>query len=110
DGETTAQGGHGDSSLVSKRARITLMIALVLVSVNLRPILTGLGPVLDSVRDSLHLSAAAIGMLITLPVLCFGGFAPFVPRLLRFASPEPLILFALAIVVAGIGLRSCFGV
>jgi len=93
----------------SDRSRLALIAALVLVSVNLRPMLTGLGPVLDSIRDSLALSGAAIGMLITLPVLCFGAFAPFVPRLLRFTSPERLILIALGVLVLGIGLRSLFG-
>lgn len=71
--------------------------------------LTGLGPMLDSIRASLDLSGAAIGMLITLPVLCFGAFAPFVPRLLRFASPERLIMQAMGVLVVGIGLRSLFG-
>lgn len=93
----------------SDRSRLALIAALVLVSVNLRPMLTGLGPVLDSIRDSLALSGATIGMLITLPVLCFGAFAPFVPRLLRFTSPERLILVALGVLVLGIGLRSLFG-
>ncbi|MDX3894445.1 MFS transporter [Pusillimonas sp.] len=93
----------------SDRSRLALIAALVLVSVNLRPMLTGLGPVLDSIRDSLALSGATIGMLITLPVLCFGAFAPFVPRLLRFASPERLVLIALGVLVLGIGLRSLFG-
>lgn len=94
----------------SDRSRLALVAALVLVSINLRPMLTGLGPVLDSIRDSLGLSGATIGMLITLPVLCFGAFAPFVPRLLRFNSPERLIMLAMAVLVFGIGLRSLFGV
>src|SRR5690606_22430962 len=55
------------------------------------------------------LSGAVIGMLITLPVLCFGAFAPFVPRLLRFTSPERLVLIALGVLILGIGLRSLFG-
>ncbi|HUH87674.1 MAG TPA: CynX/NimT family MFS transporter [Pusillimonas sp.] len=88
---------------------MALIAALILVSINLRPMLTGLGPVLDSIRESLQLSGAAIGMLITLPVLCFGAFAPFVPRLLRFASPERLILWSLGVLVVGISVRSLFG-
>lgn len=88
---------------------MALIAALILVSINLRPMLTGLGPVLDSIRESLQLSGAAIGMLITLPVLCFGAFAPFVPRLLRFTTPERLIFLALGVLVIGIGIRSLFG-
>jgi len=107
---TLARDGGRSSETESDRSRLALIAALVLVAVNLRPMLTGLGPVLDSIRDALSLSGAAIGMLITLPVLCFGAFAPFVPRLLRFASPERLILIAMGVLVLGIGLRSLFGI
>jgi len=95
---------------VTVRSRLVLIFALCMVSMNLRPMLTGLGPLLDSVRDGLGLSGAHIGLLITLPVLCFGAFAPFVPRLLRFMSPERLILVSLAALAVGIGVRSLFGV
>ena len=96
--------------MASDQSRLALIAALTLISINLRPMLTGLGPVLDSIRESLALSGATIGMLITLPILCFGVFAPFVPRLLRFTSPERLILLALGVLVVGIGVRSMFGV
>lgn len=94
----------------SIRSNWTLILALVLISINLRPLLTGLGPVVDSIRASLQLSGTAIGLLITLPVLCFGAFAPFAPRLLRFASAERIILIAMIVLIAGIALRSLFGV
>lgn len=93
----------------SDRSRLALIAALILVSVNLRPLITALGPVLDSVSASLNLSGTAIGTLITLPVLCFGAFAPFVPRLLKFSSPENIILYSLGVLVVGLGLRSLFG-
>src|SRR5690606_24102088 len=94
----------------SIRSNWTLILALVLISINLRPLLTGLGSVVDSIRASLQLSGTAIGLLITLPVLCFGAFAPFAPRLLRFASAERIILIAMIVLIAGIALRSLFGV
>jgi len=96
--------------MANDRSRLEFIFALILISVNLRPMLIGLGPVLDSIRESLSLSAGAIGTLITLPILCFGAFAPFVPRLLRFMSSEKLILLSLGILVVGIGVRSFFGV
>lgn len=60
-------------------------------------------------RLSLQMSGSAIGLLLTLPVLCFGAFAPFAPRLLRHHSAERIILAGLAVLAAGIGLRSLFG-
>src|SRR5690606_14337916 len=98
EGNATSPGRSTQSPKhISDRSRLALIAALALVSVNLRPLITALGPVLDSVSASLNLSGTAIGMLITLPVLCFGAFAPFVPRLLRFSSPERLILYALGV-------------
>lgn len=108
--EPTHRVSGQSEKMASDQSRLALIAALALISINLRPMLIGLGPILDSIRDSLALSAAAIGMLITLPVLCFGVFAPFVPRLLRFTSPERLIMLALGVLVFGIGLRSLFGV
>jgi len=91
-------------------SRLVLVLALMLVAANLRPALISVGPVLDSVQESLHLSASAAGFLITLPILCFGIFAPFVPRLLRHASAERIIFLGLLLLAFGIALRSVFGV
>lgn len=87
-----------------------LIFAICLVAVNLRPTLTSLGPLVDSVRTGLDLSGSTIGILITLPILCFGAFAPLAPQLLRYQSAERIILVGLAVLVLGIGLRSLFGV
>ncbi len=112
--EHTSHPSHAGRDPTEKmardRSRVGFIIALTLISINLRPMLIGLGPVLDSIRDSLSLSAGAIGTLITLPILCFGVFAPFIPRLLRYMSSEKLILLSLGILVIGIGVRSLFGV
>ncbi|TAL79645.1 MAG: MFS transporter [Burkholderiaceae bacterium] len=89
---------------------VALVLALVLVACNLRPALLSLGPVLDSVQDSLHLNASASGFLIMLPILCFSAFAPLVPSLLRRWPAEQLILLCLIILAFGIGLRSLFGI
>lgn len=90
--------------------QLTLIVALILVAANLRPVLISLGPVLDSVQASLQLSGTASGLLITLPILCFAGFAPFVPRLLRYWSAERLVLWGLLLLAIGIAVRSLFGV
>jgi len=86
-----------------------LVLAIVFVGMNLRPALLAVGPLMDSIQLGLDLSAVALGALITLPVLCFGAFAPLAPRLLRFQSAERLILLSLLILVVGIGLRSILG-
>ena len=82
---------------------------ILYVSVNLRAPLVGVGPVIDSIRVGLGLSGTELGVLFTLPVLCFGVFAPFAPRLLRLLPPEPLIFYSLIALTLGIALRSVLG-
>jgi len=106
---TAAKPSAADSSTTGRSSPLALVVALFLVSVNLRPTLISLGPVLDSVQASLGLSETAIGFLITLPVLCFGAFAPLTPGLLRYLSAERIILLAMVGLVGGIILRSLFG-
>lgn len=91
-------------------SRLILFFAIMYVGMNLRPALLSVGPLVDSMQTSLGVSAVMLGVLITLPVLCFGVFAPFAPRLLRFQSAERLILLNLLLLVVGIALRSLFGI
>ncbi len=99
-----------DSDAPTTRQQVWLIATLVFICLNLRPMLTGLGPVLDSVRQALQLSNTSVGLLITLPILCFGLVAPAVPRLLPYFSAERLVTLGMIVTVIGIGLRSLFGV
>lgn len=60
--------------------RPLLLLAMLLIGLNLRPVLAALGPVLAAIRADLHLSYGQAGLLSTLPVLCMGGFALLAPR------------------------------
>ncbi len=87
-----------------------LLLGLVLVALNLRPALSSMAPLLGQVSDSLGLSAAAAGLLTTLPVLCLGLFAPLAPILSRRFGAERVVLGVLMLLAAGIALRSQFAV
>ncbi|WP_423358637.1 CynX/NimT family MFS transporter [Pseudomonas citronellolis] len=87
-----------------------LLLGLVLVALNLRPALSSLAPLLNTVREHTGLSAAAAGLLTTLPVLCLGLFAPLAPRLARRLGAERAVLAILLLLAAGIVLRSLFPV
>lgn len=80
-------------------------IALMLVAANLRPALTGVGPLLKTIQDDLSLSAAAAGLLSSLPVLIFAAFAPLA-RLARRLGVERMLLVGLLVLTAGLLLRS----
>jgi CP family cyanate transporter-like MFS transporter len=90
---------------VTQRA---FLIALLLIAANLRPSLTGVGPLLETIRADLGLSATAAGWLSSLPVLIFGAFAPLA-RLARQFSAERLLLVGLLALIAGVLVRSSGG-
>jgi CP family cyanate transporter-like MFS transporter len=86
-----------------------LILALFLVGINLRPALSSVAPVLTAIRDGTGLSSAGAGLLTTLPVLCFGLFAPLAPRLASRFGPERVVLFGLLLLATAIGARVLFG-
>ena len=58
--------------------------ALFLAALCFRPQLVGVTPLLPTIQKSLHISHAVSGLLVTVPVLCMGVFAPagsFIPGL-----------------------------
>src|SRR5690606_21313621 len=96
-------GRDPTEKMASDLSRVGFIITLTLISINLRPMLIGLPRALEWIRDSLPLSAGAIGTLITLPMLGFRVLAPCMPRLRRYMSSEKLILLSPGILVIGIG-------
>lgn len=93
----------------SRRQRILLVIAMFLVGINLRPALSSVAAILEAIRAATGMSSAAAGVLTTLPVLCFGVFAPLAPRLIYRRTPERIVLYGLLVLAAGIGIRIFFG-
>ncbi|MGA2802911.1 MAG: MFS transporter [Acidimicrobiales bacterium] len=90
----------------TRRRRLLLAIGLLLVSLNLRPSMSALSPVLGAIRKSTGLSAAGAGLLTTLPLICFGLLAPVAPRLVRRRGTGGVLLGCLVVLFAGILVRS----
>ena len=107
---THPAGGTGvpeRSTIDSRRGRrFLLAVGLLLVSLNLRPSITALSPVLGTIRRSMGLSAAGAGLLTTLPLLCFGLLAPVAPRLVRRSGTGGVLLGCLVVLLTGILVRS----
>lgn len=89
---------------------VLLLAAVVLAGLNMRAMLTAMGPVLDDIRASLGLSASAAGLMVALPTLYFGLFGLFAPRLLRIFSMRGVLVGSLVIVALGVALRSVLGI
>lgn len=82
-----------------------LAIAVVLTALNLRPAITGVGPMLAEMRADLGASVLWAGVLTTLPTLCFAGAGLAAPLLARRAGIGAAIAIALTALAAGLVLR-----
>jgi CP family cyanate transporter-like MFS transporter len=89
----------------STRTGPLVAAAVVVFALNLRTLIASLPPLLPEVRDDLGLSAAVAGLLTTLPVVCFGLFAPVVPRLARRVALERQLAACAVVTVIAAALR-----
>ncbi|MCG7345227.1 MFS transporter [Sporosarcina sp. ACRSL] len=71
------------SQRISKQNATLLIITIFAVSVNMRPAITSIGPMLDIIRHDLSLTNAQVSLLTALPVFCMGLFASLSPYLNR---------------------------
>jgi MFS transporter, CP family, cyanate transporter len=78
---------------------------VVLLALNLRTLIASLPPLLPDIRDDLGLSATVAGLLTTLPVVCFGAFAPVLPRLARRYALEHILVVCGAVTVGAAAMR-----
>ena len=85
---------------------VLLLAGVLLVALNLRGPLVALAPVVDDLRDDLHLSAGAVGLFTSIPVLCFGLASPFASVLIARTGVHRAVLVSLTGVLVGTVLRS----
>ncbi|MFE4454367.1 CynX/NimT family MFS transporter [Streptomyces sp. NPDC056796] len=86
-----------------------VVIGLVLAALNLRPAITSLGPLLEEVRDGLHMSGSVAGVLTSVPPLCFAVFGFMAPRLARRFGPSAVVCAGMMAITAGLLLRPFVG-
>jgi CP family cyanate transporter-like MFS transporter len=79
---------------------------LVLVALCLRGPFAAVGPVLGDVGDELSLSTAALAVVTSLPLVCFGLLSPFAPAAAARIGLHRAVLAGTAVIAAGIALRS----
>jgi CP family cyanate transporter-like MFS transporter len=58
-----------------------LILALFICALTLREPIAGITPLFPTIERHLHSSHAAVGLLVTIPVVCMGLVAPLTPRL-----------------------------
>lgn len=85
---------------------IWLAVGLMIISINLRTAIVAISPLLTEIRTTYGLSGAAVGLLSTLPLLCFGLLAPIAPRLVHRSGSGAVLLGCLVTLLAGVLVRS----
>lgn len=86
-------------------SRLSFILLMVLVGLNLRPALSSLAPLLPRIEGEGELSILTLSLLTTLPVLCLGLFAPFAPWFARRLGIERSLALALIVLSFGLALR-----
>ena len=87
-------------------APVLALVAVVLVALGLRGPVSSVGPLLVDLRQALGLSGAAVALLPTLPLLCFGLLAPVAPALAARLGLHKAVLAGSAVLLLGVSLRS----
>ncbi|MEK4425389.1 MFS transporter [Solibacillus sp. FSL K6-1523] len=78
-----------------------LILAIFFVSINLRPAITSIGPLLTTIGGSLQVSSTQMSLLTSIPVFCMGLFAPLaVPLQKKFGYRNAIVFFVFLIGIA----------
>lgn len=85
------------NSLSTKRTYL-LIVAIFAVSLNMRPAVTSIGPLLDTIRIDLELSNAQVSLLTALPIICMGVFASLAPVLNRHIGLNATMILMVSII------------
>lgn len=91
--------------LPDQNRKLLLMFAIAVIAINLRPAITGVGPLIYEIRLDTGLSNTLLGMLTTLPILALGVFSVLTPLFTRKIGMEGTMMFALILITAGTLLR-----
>lgn len=85
--------------------KILLIFAIAVIALNLRPAISGVGPLIYEIRDDTGLSNTLLGLLTTLPVLAFGIFSVLTPLFTRKFGTEGTMALALVFLTGGLLIR-----
>lgn len=83
-----------------------MLLGIALVALNLRPLVSSVGPVLIELRDDLGMSSTLAALVTTLPMVCFGLFGAAAPPLAARIGIRRLAFAAMLIVTAGLTARA----
>lgn len=86
-----------------------LVLAVCLVAANMRPAITGLGPLLEQIGADTGMSVTALGVLAAVPLVAWALFSPVAHNLSRRFGQPRVLLWSLLVLLAGTLVRSIPG-
>ena len=93
--EVTSEPARGK---ILTSANAPLLVSLLLVALNLRPALSSVPPLLETIRQDLGLGRAYLGLLTTIPVLCMSIFALVAPKVSGRIGAERAVLWSVVLI------------
>lgn len=92
---------------MKSRAQIEwfVLMGIVFITLNLRGPITGVGPIIEIIKEQYQLSNSLAGFITTLPLLAFAIFSPIVARF-RYVT---MMLYGLVFIALGELIRSYSG-
>jgi CP family cyanate transporter-like MFS transporter len=94
-----------DQGTRNRRETALLLLAIVLVSLNLRSALTVVGPLIRDLREGDGLSGTAVGLLAAAPLVAFGLISPLGPGLAARFGIERALVGCMVVLSASLALR-----
>lgn len=82
-----------------------MIVALFIASLNLRPAINSIAPLLENIRDNLEMNASVASLLTSIPVLCMGLFSPAAVKLSGKWGIERVLGWSLFVIGMGTVLR-----
>ncbi|MGG4604025.1 cyanate transporter [Paenalcaligenes sp. Me131] len=95
-----------DVNVTHKHAStVWLLVVVAIIGLNLRPFMTGIGPLAESLRDATGLSQQGLSMLTLIPMALMGVVAFAGPALQGKLGARLLVILALLVIAIGAILR-----
>ncbi len=97
---------HTTRNLRFKKETWILLLGIIFMASTLRSPLTGVGPIVSTIRSDLAISNVLAGFITTIPLLAFAILSPFAPKISRKLGLQSTIFYSLILLTAGILIRS----
>lgn len=82
------------------------MVTIIVIAINLRPAITVVGPLIESIRSDFAFSHGTAGLITTLPLMAFAIFSPLAPKIGRRFGIEIVLFGGMVLLTIGIVMRS----